>query len=339
MLPDHSSHATRAGLRSISRHGALWAARSCIIPSDAYRESEVTLMATTVPESFRQFATNTNITDRQEGIVANCKANIVAALQAQLEVHPSEEARVIGSWDRDTLIRTLAEGDVDVMIVLHYGKNEGWYSAAGTAVVLERFRVILQSAYPTTVCKVDRNCVTMKLQEFRLDVVPAFAWNTGNYKIPDADRREWVETNPITFAAEITRINKRMNGTFVPLIKMIKAWNREIGRPLRGFHLECVLQQHYSGYNQGYTYESMLPVFFRGLPGYLGSACYDPVTRDRVDGYLDADVWVNNRARAIKAAERASAEAAAAHELGARQPVTAIKAWKELFGEFFPAYG
>ena len=74
-------------------------------------------MAITIKESFKEFASNVNITDRQETVVANCKNNVVAKIKAKLSLHP-EEARVIGSWDRDTLVRYLSEGDVDVMIVL-----------------------------------------------------------------------------------------------------------------------------------------------------------------------------------------------------------------------------
>jgi hypothetical protein len=295
-------------------------------------------MATTVKESFRAFAKNVNITDRQENAVTNCKTNVVAKLKATLTLH-SEEARVIGSWDRDTLIRYLSEGDVDVMIVLHYASNKEWDTADGTGYVLQRFKAILDAAYPDTPCSVDRNCVTMKLSQFRLDVVPAFSLNGGGYQIPDTYRRQWLNTDPVEFAARMTAINKAMGRDFIPLVKMVKAWNRQEGKPLRGFHLECLLHARYKNYTTSYTYSSMLCRFFEALPGYVRAACYDPVTGDRVDGYLGPDSPGSDRQKVIAKAERAAHKALEALNDENDYPSVAIDEWKELLGEFFPAYG
>jgi hypothetical protein len=295
-------------------------------------------MAITVKESFKEFASNVNITDRQETAVANCKANVIAKIKAKLQLH-NQEARVIGSWDRDTLIRYLSEGDVDVMVVLHYTANKGWDTADGTVQVLQRFKNILDEAYPKTPCEVDRNCVTMKLSEFRLDVVPAFSINTGNYQIPDTYRKGWILTNPVTFSERMTEINKKMDGCFKPLVKMVKAWNREIGKPLRGFHLEYILYDRYKTYTQSYTYSSMLCRLFEALPGYLSAACYDPFTGDRVDGYLGENVQGSERQRVIAKAEKAARAAREALDDETKYPSVAIGEWKDMFGEFFPAYG
>jgi hypothetical protein len=295
-------------------------------------------MATTIKESFRQYAANLNITNRQTTKVANCKNNMVAKLGAELTLH-DEKARVIGSWDRDTLTRYLSEGDVDVMVVLHFSKNEGWNNADGTVRALSRFKAILDKAYPDTPCRVDRNCVTMKLSDFRLDVVPAFRFKDGSYKIPDTHQKRWISTNPVAFADVITRVNKTLDGTFVPLIKMVKGWNREVGWPIKSFHLECILYNHYRSYTRSYTYSSTLKVFLEHLPTYLNSPCYDPATGERVDQYLDNGAVPSDRAKAISKAQKAAALAIEAYGDEAKYPRVAIQEWKALLGEFFPAYG
>lgn len=293
-------------------------------------------MAKTLSESFRQYATNLEITDRQESIVANCKTNVVDALKKELSLHSSDPSRVIGSWDRNTLTRYLSEGDVDLMIVLHYGNNKHWDTPSGTSAALARFRSILKARYPNTDMVIDTNCVTMKLDQFKLDVVPAFYHESGYYQIPDTRRTAWIPTNPIRFQEHITRVNKTMQGDFVPLIKMVKGWNREQGWPIRGFHLECMMYGRYKAYDKTYTYNSMLKVFFEALPGYLSQAAYDPVTNDRVDTYLDVS---GKRDVAIAKARTAAAKAAEAYADEEKYPITAIGEWKALLGEFFPAYG
>lgn len=296
-------------------------------------------MATTIIESFRQFSSNVNISDRQGEAVSNCRKNVVNKIKDKLSLHPDQQSKLIGSYDRDTLIRYLTEGDVDVMIILHYKNNEDWDNNEGVSKSLNKFKSILAEAYPKTECRVDRNCVTMKLSQFRLDVVPAFRLNDGSYNIPDTYRGKWLITNPVKFADEITRINKNMDGDFIPLIKMVKAWNREFSNQLRSFHIECMMVDHYKNYMQAYTYDSMLRVFFSKLPSYLNVAAIDPISGDRVDLYLDNDSIGNSRKTFVDRAKKASSLSEKAYQDSEKYPATAIGEWKDLLGEFFPAYG
>src|SRR6188472_3014732 len=103
-------------------------------------------MATTIKEAFRQYASNLNITDRQEKLVSQRHRGAIDILAVQLALHPDRSC-LIGSYDRDTLTRYLSEGDVDVMAILHYGENKQWDSAAGTTATLSKFQSILEEAY------------------------------------------------------------------------------------------------------------------------------------------------------------------------------------------------
>jgi len=299
-------------------------------------------MATTVKESFRQFAENLNITDRQGVVVSCCHKNIVSVIGSKLALKSESPSKLIGSYDRDTLIRYLKEGDVDLMVVLHYGKNKEYDLKEGIRKVLEKFKEILKESYSDTECIIDRNCVSMKFSQFKLDVVPAFEYSGGGYSIPDTYRSQWLHTNPIKFAEKITEINKRMNNSFVPLIKMIKGWNRTYSKRLRGFHIECMMINHYNDYTESYTYDSMIKIFFSKLPEYLDGASYDPISGDRVDLYLDNDSLENKRSVFVSRAKNAYTKALEAYEDTTKYPNAtniAIDEWKALMGEFFPAYG
>jgi Second Messenger Oligonucleotide or Dinucleotide Synthetase domain len=293
-------------------------------------------MATDIEKVFEEFASNLEISDKQESLVSDRRANVVKALKEELTLH-TEESKVTGSWDRNTLTRYLFEGDVDVMVILHYGKNKEWENAEGTIKALDRFKDILDEAYEDTPKRRDENCISMQFSEFRLDVVPAFKYEDGYYTIPDTVRKLWVKTNPFEFADKITEVNKTMGGTFVPLIKMVKGWNREVGWPIRSFHLECMMYHRYSTYTQGYTYSSMVKVFFENLANYLSKPCYDPVMGDRVDTYLDNDATKTKRTIAIEKAKKAAAAAKEAYDDQEKYPTLAPDEWKALMGEFFPS--
>ena len=138
----------------------------------------------------------------------------------------------------------------------------------------------------------------------------------------------------------MTQINKTMAKDFIPLVKMVKAWNREVGKPIKGFHLECMMYDRYRTYTQTYTYDSMLRFFFEALPGYLKAASYDPVTGDRVDGYLGSDVPGSDRRTATTNAETAARLAREAYDDESKYHESiAINEWKALLGEFFPSHG
>lgn len=298
-------------------------------------------MATTIKQSFRDYASNLNITNKQESTVSTCRSNVVKTLKKELTLH-DEESKLIGSYDRDTNIRYLSENDVDVMVILHYGEHKDWESADGTSKALNKIKSILSNTYQDTPMRIDRNCVTLKLSKFSLDVVPAFRYKPGYYTIPDTYRGLWVKTDPKEFSGLITDVNQTMDGTFVPLIKMVKGWNREEGYPISSFHLECMLYHHYKTYSQSYTYESTLQVFFEKLPDYLSTSCYDPVTSDRLDTYLDNTTVPTKRERAISKAEKAAKKSKLARDYGEDYPDSpeyAISEWKKLLGEFYPSYG
>ena len=292
-------------------------------------------MAITIKQSFKEYASNLELTDRQQQKVANCRENVTKTLGKELKLHP-EQSKVIGSWDRHTLTKYLSEVDVDVMVILHYEDNKGWDTASGVSSALAKFKSILQEKYPKTAMNIDTNCVTMSLTDFRLDVVPAFKHENNYYRIPDSSRSKWVPTNPFIFADLMTNINTNMDGYFKPLIKMVKGWNRDESWEVKSFHLESIMYHRYHSYTQGYTYSSMLALFFEQLPSYLSYACYDPVMNDRLDDYLNVG---NKRHQAIVKAQQAAKLSAQAFAVETSDPEHSIKIWKVLLGDFFPAYG
>lgn len=296
-------------------------------------------MAYTIKESFRIFKENLEITDRQLTIVSNCKTNVVKTLQdSSISLH-EKKSLVIGSYDRYTLIKPLSSGDVDLLIILHYGNNKEYDNAEGTIKMLDRFKYALEQKYKTTEMRRDRNCITMKLSEFSLDIVPAFSNKDGYFTIPDSIDKVWLKTNPIKFAELLTSVNSSMDGTFKPLIKMVKAWNISQGKPLRGYHIECLMYHRYKSYIQSYTYDSMIREFFNSLSFYLNSYTLDPVMGGYVDSYLGS-FNDQKRINVIERARIAYERSKLAVEYAEKENIEdSIRLWRQIFGDYFPAFG
>src|SRR5215212_5223395 len=105
-------------------------------------------MASTVLESFRQFASNLTLTGLQESTVSTRQTTVRAAVESDLSVLDSF---LTGSYRRHTLIPPLKDADVDVVAVLdakyfhNYNDRNG-----GPAGLLDLVKRTLRRTYTQT---------------------------------------------------------------------------------------------------------------------------------------------------------------------------------------------
>jgi hypothetical protein len=62
----------------------------------------------------------------------------------------------------------------------------------------------------------------------------------GGFLIPNSITNSWLATDPKKHVELVTAANKTHNGDLVPLIKMIKGWNKKHSAFFRSFHLEVL---------------------------------------------------------------------------------------------------
>ncbi len=294
----------------------------------------------TVEEALRAYDASLQIRERREGAARKHSQEVLSALKkAGLAVL---EARTIGSYTRHTLIPPLEAGDVDLMMVLNAREHRTWDNAEGAASALRKCEAILARQFPRLRVELARNAATVIFPEFRLDVIPAFAWHSGGFLIPDADGPMWLHSDPEGFAERLTELNNRHNGLIAPVIRMVKAWNREADSLLEGFHIECLVYRHFSGaaYSRRWvnSFAQGLHEFFAALPSLLSARCAEPVYDEQVDRYLDSSHLRHGREQAVDMASDAAELAGGAHqqqEDGLER--VAVATWRQLFGKGFPA--
>jgi hypothetical protein len=289
------------------------------------------LVARTIPAAFQTLKGNLEITGLQQGTVSARQQAVRDAVARSLTV---KESFITGSYRRHTMIAPLAQADVDIFVVL----DVSYYSAGGHAALLDRVRQALLKTYPSTP-RISRNgqAVTVTFTDFRVDVVPAFYRKGGGFLIPSTTEKRWIATNPKVHEAFVTRANATHNGDLVPLIKMMKAWNRAAGNALTSFYVELLVEKVVRGikisdYSSGCRY-----VLDKGReavrymiadPAALGS--------DQVAG-LTPGTTLN---QAIARFETGHRRAVAAEQLVGRLRVReAVDEWRKVFGTYFPAYG
>jgi hypothetical protein len=292
-----------------------------------------------VEDVLRAFDATLQIKDRKEGVAKKHSQDVVNLLKkAGLVI---TETHSIGSYMRRTLIPPLSRANVNLMLVLSADEHKTWNNAEGAGSVLRRLEVILKHQYPKLRVEMTRRAATVAFPDFRLDVTPALAWHTGGYVIPDASGPMWVHSDPAGFAELLTALDRHHNNLVVPIIRMVKAWSRAAEAELEGYHIECMVHNHFAGsaYSRRWlvAYSQGLHEFFTALPDLLEDRCCDPVYDTQVDAYLDQKLTLYGRDQAIDHAADAAELATGARqqeETGLHK--VAIATWRQLFGEGFP---
>lgn len=293
-------------------------------------------MSKTILESFRTFKVNLEITSLQTETVSTRQQNVREAVSKGLDV---SDSFLTGSYSRHTLIAPLKQADIDVIVILdskyyhNYNNQNG-----GQAGLLDLLKRVLQRTYPTTP-DISRNgqAVTIQFTDFAVDVVPAFNRQGGGYLIPNSITQSWLSTDPKQHVQIWSSANKTPAGDFVPLIKMLKAWNRSTSSFLRSFHLETMGLQilnnvTISDFPSGARY-----VFDKGRE-YVTKKNPDPAGYGAdVGAYLNTEDKVKD---AVSRFESAYTRAIKAEDLAQRGRVSdAVNMWRMVFGDYFPAYG
>jgi predicted nucleotidyltransferase len=291
------------------------------------------MMATTIDGAFSEFKSNLEITGLQASTVSSRQQNVRKIVSEELTV---SDSFLTGSYSRHTMIAPLKEADIDIFVVLdngyfhHYNGQNG-----GQAGLLDLLKSALKRTYSKTP-DISRNgqAVTITFTDFIVDVVPAFNRKGGGYLIPNSISQNWISTDPQKHTKIWTADNTAHNGDLVPLIKMIKAWNKTINNFFQSFHLEVMVLQILQGVRIS-NYSSGARYFFDKGRTYVTKQNPDPAGyQGDVGAYLNTQQKIDN---AVSRFQTAYKRALQAENWTSRNSITtAIQEWRKIFGSYFP---
>ncbi|MBA3869518.1 MAG: nucleotidyltransferase, partial [Anaerolineae bacterium] len=166
------------------------------------------------------------------------------------------------------------------------------------------------------------------------DVVPAFA-KKDYYEVPNPqDSSGWTATNPRVHAEMAVAAHEAYSKEWKGLVRMMKAWNRQNGKPVtQSFLIEVMAFQVLYGDFQGdFRYE--MKSFFASLADRIHERWPDPAGfgPDVSDGMNDSQ---KRTAQELLLSAQNRAAAAIQLETQGKQG-EALRAWYDLFGSLFP---
>ncbi|MEO1149681.1 MAG: CBASS oligonucleotide cyclase [Pseudomonadota bacterium] len=196
-------------------------------------------MTLTTYDAFMKFKSSLELSETEQKDASKRQKDVREKIEADFHI---ETSFLTGSYGRNTKTKPLK--DVDIFFVL--GANENHRRNEAPAKVLDAIKATLEEAYDASRVDKDgdnRRCVTVEFDSavptaaedgkvVSIDAVPAFKSGSA-YEIPDRHLGRWIKTDPSIHKSKATAKNKQMGGSWVPLVKMLKAWNRSQGKPIK----------------------------------------------------------------------------------------------------------
>lgn len=294
-------------------------------------------MATSIEASFDRLKQNLEITTLQGTVVSTRQQNVRKAVADHLAVVGSF---LTGSYMRSTMIAPLKEADIDIFVLLdakyfhHYNQGQN----GGQAGLLDLVKRKLKLTYTSTP-DISRSgqAVTIRFTDFMVDVVPAFSREGGGYLIPNSIAGTWLSTDPKKHVSLLSAANSANGGNLVPLIKMIKGWNKSSGSYFRSFHLEVLAMQILSGVTIT-DYPSGARYFFDKARTLVTQKNPDPAGfGDDVGSYINTQQKIQEAVGKFQLAYDRAIKAEALARQGSVSE--SISTWQRVFGGYFPNYG
>lgn len=291
----------------------------------------------TVAQAFDVFRQRLELSETEQQDTIRRHQDVRACIEEKFALANSF---LTGSYARHTKTKPLK--DVDIFCVL--SEDESHWREKSPDKILKAFKTCLAEAYGEDAVELGRRCVTIEFDKrnptvdeegrvLSIDAVPAFQVDDC-YEIPDRGIGAWIKSDPQVHKEQATAKNKALEGKWVPLVKMLKRWNRSNGKPIKpSFLIEIMAHELVD--EPFSTYPSEVRRFF--------AAAVEAIHRDWPDpaglGPLVSDQMTPElrqaAATALRQAELNAARAIHLERDGNRSE--ALATWKQIMGKYFPS--
>jgi hypothetical protein len=288
-------------------------------------------------EAFDKFRKRLELSDKEQKDAEKRHAEVRDCIRNGFDIKADF---LSGSYKRHTKTKPLT--DVDILFVL--GPKEKWRRDKPPIETLQAFETHLKKTYTgADQVAIGRRSVSVEFEKnyyledhdgkvLSIDAVPAFE-SGSNYEIPDKATGTWIKTDPRKHQEQSTAKNKALDGKWVPLVKMVKGWNRANGKPVKpSFLVEVMAEGLIDGPFS--TYSQEVRNFFAAADATIGQAWPDPAgLGPPVSDQMTAEL-VSAAKAALKEAQNKAALAARAEASGRQGD--ALRIWREVLGDYFP---
>ena len=216
------------------------------------------------------------------------------------------------------------------------------YRSQPPSELISAFVTTLRRKYGNDAVEPGRRCATVEFERnttdvegkvLSIDAVPAF--DLGDcYEIPDRVLGDRIKTDPEIHMEEATAKNKELGGKWVPLVKMIKRWNRSADKPIKpAFLIEVMMQDLVDA--PFTTYQDEVRRYFAAAQDGIARTWPDPAGfGPPVSDQMTPQELIAIAKEKLRQADMKAA--LAVHLAKQGRQTEAIALWREIMGRYFP---
>lgn len=287
-----------------------------------------------VSEMFKEFLDNIKV--ERSAQFSQRYGEITKSLNLKFRNSDSTTANSlqVGSYGRYTGIKGIS--DLDMVYIMPASKW-GDYKDNKQSKLLTDVKDAIKARYPSTDVKVDSLVVTVKYQNFHVEVQPVFDYydsnddESGYFKYPDTKKGgSWKNTKPRQEMKAVKDLNEEKNKNLRLLCKMARAWKNKSGVAMGGLLIDT-LAYNFMKSNSDYDDKSYLYFDWLSRDFFKYLSELDKQDHYRAPGSnQDVKVKKDFRTKALEAYEL-SKEA-----IEAEGAVKANEKWRAIYGRNFP---
>jgi hypothetical protein len=295
----------------------------------------------TVKEAFYKFRSKLELTQKEQEDASRRQKEIRGVMDEGFKL---QHDFLTGSYARWTKTKPLK--DVDIFCVLHDDERSTYRSKQNPSKLLNEVERILIKTYGRDRVSKQRRSVTVEFNDNKdeervmsFDVVPAFTVGdpdkNGHYELPDEGNLDgWTKTDPRVHRDLAIAAQKAFADEWKGMVRMIKAWNREKGKPIKPSFLLEVMALDLLRPPFGGDFPREFMAYFHSAANRIHETWPDPAgLGPPVSDAMDTVA----RDTAKKALLDASYAIREAMQLGASgRNGDALQAYRRLFGSYFP---
>ena len=236
-----------------------------------------------------------------------------------------------GAFSRKTIIQPLEDNEIDMFVQL---KPElGQSNTPGS--LLSKMEDLLIAHYPEATLSSDKQAVIIRFQDVSFRVVPCFYQDKKGYIIADAKENKWRKTDPSVFYYALNEANNRHKGLLLPVIRIIKHWNRRNGGWFNDYYLELMVKQALSGVKFDSYVKAIKHVFKKAVRIVVFTVDDPSDFGKQMEGLKDVFKMVE----AMLSFQECHAHIVKAERFEKRGDlISAYKEWGKIFADDFPSY-
>lgn len=283
-----------------------------------------------VDEAFEKMRQNGEITTTEQSLARKRHRRIRDELE---DVWDIDRTFLTGSYDRHTKIKPLE--DVDIFAVIKPNGGQGHYRDEPPDAIVDALVEVFDGKFK----HVEPAGMAVRISmsdddgQASFELVAAFSHATSGFEAPDPERGRWIRTDPGVHAQLTAAKNDQCKGHWVPVVKMLKGWNRETGKPVpQSFLIEVMaLELVRAPFGR---YQDEAAAFFGNAMERVAGPWPDPA---KLGPHVDELLSQGERDRMRRAAAAALTIAEEAIYLEDKgQERKAVDKWREVFGDRLP---